>query len=130
MNCEVLYAQAGGISSVLHGSGIFYRGGTHVLSVLTLGGPEDRHMVDGMQTKAEKRFMHHYNFPPYSSGRNRSRRDLPTVEKLVTGRLPKKRSPWFCHPRWIFLTPYEWFLNLWLPMVLLHRLQSALPLWH
>ncbi|KKR73955.1 MAG: Polyribonucleotide nucleotidyltransferase, partial [Candidatus Nomurabacteria bacterium GW2011_GWA1_40_8] len=63
-----LYAQAGGISSVLHGSGIFYRGGTHVLSVLTLGGPEDRHMVDGMQTKTEKRFMHHYNFPPYSGG--------------------------------------------------------------
>ncbi len=63
-----LYAQAGGISSVLHGSGIFYRGGTHVLSVLTLGGPEDRHMVDGMQTKTEKRFMHHYNFPPYSAG--------------------------------------------------------------
>lgn len=63
-----LYAQAGGLSTVLHGSGIFYRGGTHVLSVLTLGGPEDRHMVDGMQTKSEKRFMHHYNFPPYSSG--------------------------------------------------------------
>src|SRR3989304_5116737 len=63
-----LFAQAGGISIVLHGSGIFYRGGTHVLSVLTLGGPEDRHMIDGMQTKAEKRFMHHYNFPPYSAG--------------------------------------------------------------
>ena len=63
-----LYAQAGGVSSVLHGSGIFYRGGTHVLSVLTLGGPEDRHMIDGMQEKSEKRFMHHYNFPPYSGG--------------------------------------------------------------
>jgi len=63
-----LYAQAGGLSTVLHGSGIFYRGGTHVLSVLTLGGPEDRHMIDGMQAKAEKRFMHHYNFPPYSGG--------------------------------------------------------------
>ncbi|HWA32021.1 MAG TPA: polyribonucleotide nucleotidyltransferase [Candidatus Paceibacterota bacterium] len=63
-----LYAQAGGISSILHGSGIFYRGGTHVLSVLTLGGPEDRHLIDGMQTKMEKRFMHHYNFPPYSAG--------------------------------------------------------------
>ncbi len=63
-----LYAQAGGLSSMLHGSGIFYRGGTHVLSVLTLGGPEDRHMVDGMQAKSEKRFMHHYNFPPYSAG--------------------------------------------------------------
>jgi len=63
-----LYAQAGGISSILHGSGIFYRGGTHVLSVLTLGGPEDRHLVDGLQLKVEKRFMHHYNFPPYSAG--------------------------------------------------------------
>lgn len=63
-----LYAQAGGISSILHGSGIFYRGGTHVLSVLTLGGPEDRNLVDGMQLRVEKRFMHHYNFPPYSAG--------------------------------------------------------------
>lgn len=63
-----LYAQAGGLSKILHGSGIFYRGGTHVLSVLTLGGPEDRHMIDNMQTNTEKRFMHHYNFPPYSGG--------------------------------------------------------------
>jgi polyribonucleotide nucleotidyltransferase len=63
-----LYAQAGGLSSVLHGAGIFYRGGTHVLSVLTLGGPEDRHMIDTMQTDTSKRFMHHYNFPPYSAG--------------------------------------------------------------
>lgn len=63
-----LYAQAGGLSSQLHGSGIFYRGGTHVLSVLTLGGPEERNLVDGLQLKIEKRFMHHYNFPPYSGG--------------------------------------------------------------
>jgi len=63
-----LYAQAGGLSSIVHGSGIFYRGGTHVLSVLTLGGPEDRNLVDGLQLKIEKRFMHHYNFPPYSAG--------------------------------------------------------------
>lgn len=63
-----LYAQAGGVSSVLHGSGIFYRGGTHVLSVLTLAGPEARLTVDEIQTKTNKRFMHHYNFPPYSSG--------------------------------------------------------------
>ena len=63
-----LFAQAGGVSKILHGSGIFYRGGTHILSVLTLGGPEDRHLIDGMRSKVEKRFMHHYNFPPYSSG--------------------------------------------------------------
>jgi polyribonucleotide nucleotidyltransferase len=63
-----LFAQAGGLSSILHGSGIFYRGGTHVLSVLTLGGPEDRNLIDGLQLNVEKRFMHHYNFPPYSAG--------------------------------------------------------------
>ena len=63
-----IYAQAGKLSGVLHGSGIFYRGGTHVLSVLTLGGPEDRLEVDTMQTEAKKRFMHHYNFPPFSAG--------------------------------------------------------------
>lgn len=63
-----LFAQAGGISSVLHGSGIFYRGETHVLSVLTLGGPDGTQMVDGMESEYERRFIHHYNFPPYSVG--------------------------------------------------------------
>jgi polyribonucleotide nucleotidyltransferase len=63
-----IYAQAGGVSPILHGSGIFYRGGTHVLSALTLGGPKDSQIIDGMEIQTEKRFMHHYNFPPYSSG--------------------------------------------------------------
>ena len=64
-----LFAQAGGLSSVLHGSGIFYRGGTHVFSALTLGGPGDSQLIDSMETKDSlKRFMHHYNFPPFSSG--------------------------------------------------------------
>jgi len=64
-----LSAQAGGISSILHGSGIFYRGGTHILSVLTLGGPKDAQIIEGMEEKQEaKRFMHHYNFPPFSTG--------------------------------------------------------------
>jgi len=63
-----LYAQAGGISSVLHGSGIFYRGGTHIFSALTLGAPDDAQIIDGMEIRTEKRFMHHYNFPPFSSG--------------------------------------------------------------
>ena len=44
-----LSTQAGGISSILHGSGIFYRGGTHILSVLTLGGPKDAQMIEGME---------------------------------------------------------------------------------
>ena len=63
-----LFAEAGGISPILHGSGIFYRGGTHILSVLTLGGPKDSQMIEGMEVAESKRFMHHYNFPPYSSG--------------------------------------------------------------
>lgn len=63
-----LYAQAGGLSTLLHGSGVFYRGGTHVFSALTLGGPEDKQEVNGMDTTSSRRFMHHYNFPPYSAG--------------------------------------------------------------
>lgn len=65
---RALYAQAGKISSQLHGSGIFYRGETHVLSTLTLGGPDDVYKLDGMEVRGSKRFMHHYNFPPYSAG--------------------------------------------------------------
>jgi len=62
-----LYAKAG-ILPVLHGSGIFYRGGTHVLSILTLGGPKDVQLIEGMEIQTEKHFMHHYNFPPFSTG--------------------------------------------------------------
>lgn len=64
-----LFAQAGGISPILHGSGIFYRGGTHILTALTLGGPSDAQIINGMEESNDaKRFMHHYNFPPYSTG--------------------------------------------------------------
>jgi len=63
-----IYAQAGGLSSKLHGTGIFYRGETHILSVLTLGGPDESQIIDGIEVKEKKRFMHHYNFPPFSSG--------------------------------------------------------------
>jgi polyribonucleotide nucleotidyltransferase len=64
-----LFAKAGGVSPILHGSGIFYRGGTHVFTALTLGGPGDSQIVDSMESQeSTKQFMHHYNFPPYSSG--------------------------------------------------------------
>lgn len=64
-----------------HGSGLFVRGETQVLSVLTLGGPGDQQLIDGMEGKEERRFMHHYNFPPYSVGevgpmRGPGRRDI------------------------------------------------------
>jgi len=64
-----LYAQAGGISDIIHGTGIFYRGGTHVFSALTLGGPEDSQLIDTIESQdTKKRYMHHYNFPPFSVG--------------------------------------------------------------
>ncbi len=64
-----LFAKAGEVSPILHGSGIFYRGGTHVFTALTLGGPGDSQVIDSMEEHdVQKRFMHHYNFPPYSSG--------------------------------------------------------------
>ncbi len=63
-----LFAQAGGISPILHGSGIFYRGGTHIMSVLTLGSPGDAQVIDALIVQENKRFIHHYNFPPFSTG--------------------------------------------------------------
>jgi len=64
-----LYSQAGGVSLALHGSGIFYRGDTHIFSALTLGGPESAQLIDSIESKEyKKRFLHHYNFPPFSVG--------------------------------------------------------------
>jgi polyribonucleotide nucleotidyltransferase len=63
-----IYSQAGGLSEIVHGSGIFYRGGTHILSVLTLSGPKDSQLLEGMEVSGKKHFMHHYNFPPFSVG--------------------------------------------------------------
>ena len=64
-----LFAQAGGVSPALHGSGIFYRGETHIFSALTLGGPDDSQILDSIEENGTKKnFMHHYNFPPFSVG--------------------------------------------------------------
>ncbi|MGX8176280.1 polyribonucleotide nucleotidyltransferase [Exiguobacterium artemiae] len=57
-----------------HGSGLFTRGQTQVLSVATLGVAGDAQIIDGLGLKAEKRFMHHYNFPPFSVGEARPMR--------------------------------------------------------
>lgn len=61
-------ATAGGIAPKVHGTGLFYRGGTHVFSALTLGGPGDAQIVEGMEITEKRRYMHHYNFPPFSVG--------------------------------------------------------------
>jgi polyribonucleotide nucleotidyltransferase len=54
-----------------HGSGLFRRGQTQVLSVCTLGALGDVQILDGLDLEESKRFMHHYNFPPYSVGEAR-----------------------------------------------------------
>ena len=64
-----------------HGSGLFVRGETKSLSILTLGAPGDQRLLEGMEIVGKKRFMHHYNFPPYSVGevrpmRGPGRRDI------------------------------------------------------
>ncbi len=51
-----------------HGSGLFKRGQTQALSVCTLGALGDVQVLDGLDTEESKRFMHHYNFPPFSVG--------------------------------------------------------------
>ncbi len=57
-----------GISPRVHGSGLFQRGETQVLSLVTLGTPRDAQEMDGLDPADAKRYMHHYNFPPFSTG--------------------------------------------------------------
>jgi len=51
-----------------HGSGLFSRGLTQVLTITTLGSLRQEQLIDGLGLEATKRFMHHYNFPPFSTG--------------------------------------------------------------
>lgn len=57
-----------GILPRTHGTGLFKRGQTQVLSVATLGPLGEAQTIDGITEQTEKRYMHHYNFPPYSVG--------------------------------------------------------------
>lgn len=57
-----------------HGSALFTRGQTQILSVVTLGAAREEQMLDGLDGEASKRYMHHYNFPPYSVGEARPMR--------------------------------------------------------
>ncbi len=65
ISCEV------GISPRAHGTGLFNRGETQVLTISTLGTPREEQPLDGLYPEESKRFMHHYNFPPYSTGETR-----------------------------------------------------------
>ena len=57
-----------GLVPRVHGSGIFSRGETQVLTIATLGTPREAQFMDGLSPEDDKRYMHHYNFPPYSTG--------------------------------------------------------------
>ncbi len=84
-----------------HGSALFVRGDTQVLSVTTLGAPKETLTIQGMEISEEKRYMHHYNFPGYSVGelnRNRggqNRREIghgALAEKALRQVIPNKSS--------------------------------------
>lgn len=68
LSCEV------GLLPRTHGSGLFKRGQTQVLTVATLGASSDVQIIDGISEDESKRYMHHYNFPPYSVGDTRMMR--------------------------------------------------------
>ncbi len=62
-----IQVQVGNLPQV-HGSGLFMRGETHVLTIATLGTPGDAQRLYTLMPEDEKRYIHHYNFPPYSTG--------------------------------------------------------------
>ncbi len=62
------------VLSRTHGSGLFTRGQTQVLTVTTLGSIADAQLLDGIDNEEKKRYMHHYNFPSYSVGETRPSR--------------------------------------------------------
>jgi polyribonucleotide nucleotidyltransferase len=72
-----------------HGSALFERGMTQVLSIATLGGPSDAMTIDDMFEEEEKRYIHHYNFPPYATGETKPLRGTGRRE-VGHGRLAEK----------------------------------------
>ncbi|WP_421658492.1 polyribonucleotide nucleotidyltransferase [Leptothermofonsia sp. ETS-13] len=84
----------------VHGSGLFNRGQTQVLSVVTLGTPGEAQELDDLHPDEEKRYLHHYNMPPYSVGetkpmRSPGRREIghgALAERALVPVLPKKED--------------------------------------
>ncbi len=72
-----------------HGSALFSRGQTQVLSIVTLGSKRQEQMLDGLGVEETKRFMHHYNFPPYSTGETK-RVGTPGRREIGHGALASK----------------------------------------
>ncbi|QNG25970.1 MULTISPECIES: polyribonucleotide nucleotidyltransferase [unclassified Synechococcus] len=91
-------AAAGVLPKRVHGSGLFQRGLTQVLSTATLGTPSDAQEMDDLNPSTEKTYLHHYNFPPYSVGetkpmRSPGRREIghgALAERAIIPVLPAK----------------------------------------
>jgi polyribonucleotide nucleotidyltransferase len=89
-----------GVSPRAHGSGLFTRGETQVLTLATLGTPREAQELDTLSPEDEKRYMHHYNFPPFSTGETRpmrgsSRREIghgALAERALVPVLPSKED--------------------------------------
>ena len=73
----------------VHGTGLFIRGETQALSMITLGSPGDRLLIEGMEVSAKRRFMHHYNFPPFSTGETKPLRS-PGRREIGHGALAER----------------------------------------
>jgi polyribonucleotide nucleotidyltransferase len=78
-----------GILPRTHGTGLFTRGETQALTVTTLGSPGDQQIIDTMEVDMKKRYIHHYNFPPYSVGEVRPMRG-PGRREVGHGALAEK----------------------------------------
>jgi polyribonucleotide nucleotidyltransferase len=78
-----------GVLPRTHGSAIFTRGQTQALSIVTLGSGQDQQKIDGLGLEEFKRFMHHYNFPPYSVGEARFMR-APGRREIGHGALAER----------------------------------------
>lgn len=83
ISCQV------GILPRTHGTGLFTRGETQALTVTTLGSPGDEQVIDTMEVDMKKRYIHHYNFPPYSVGEVRPMRG-PGRREVGHGALAEK----------------------------------------
>jgi polyribonucleotide nucleotidyltransferase len=78
-----------GVLPRTHGTGLFTRGETQALTVTTLGSPGDEQIIDTMEVDMKKRYMHHYNFPPFSVGEVRPMRG-PGRREIGHGALAEK----------------------------------------
>ena len=82
-------AAAGVLPKRVHGSGLFQRGLTQVLSTATLGTPSDAQEMDDLNPNTEKTYLHHYNFPPFSVGETRPMRS-PGRREIGHGALAER----------------------------------------